>query len=71
MAKVRYTTTRLDPAAVEDATRLLKAMREEGARSSRDEIIRALLWGVTAPQAVGMLAAYIRHAERTSDENGR
>jgi hypothetical protein len=38
-------------------------MRREGANTSRDELIRVLLWGVTAPQAVGMLSAYIKHAE--------
>jgi hypothetical protein len=63
MAKPSYNTTRLDDAAVEDAKRLLAAMRREGTESSRDKLVRALLWGVTAPQAVGMLRAYIAHVE--------
>jgi hypothetical protein len=69
MAKPSYTTARLDAAAVDDAARLLAEMRREGARTSRDEIIKALLWGVTAPQAVGMLRAYIVHAEKSSEES--
>ena len=66
MAKPSYTSARLDNAAVDDATRLLAAMRREGAKTSRDELIRVLLWGVTAPQAVGMLSAYIMHTEAAS-----
>jgi hypothetical protein len=69
MAKSSYTTARLDATAVNDATRLLAKMRREGAKTSRDEIIRVLLWGVTAPQATGMLSAYIRHAETMRDES--
>jgi hypothetical protein len=63
MAKPSYTSARLDDAAVEDAKRLLAEMRREGTETSRDKIVRALLWGVTSPQAVGMLRAYIAHAE--------
>jgi hypothetical protein len=70
MAKPSYTTARLDGAAVDDAARLLGEMRREGAKTSRDEIIKVLLWGVTAPQAVGMLSAYIKHAEEPSDRGG-
>ncbi len=69
MAKSSYTTARLDAAAVDDAARMLAEMRLEGARTSRDEIIKVLLWGVTAPQAVGMLRAYIAHVERSSGES--
>jgi hypothetical protein len=69
MAKLSYTSARLDGGAVEDARRLLTAMRREGARTSRDEIIRVLLWGVTAPQAVGMLSAYIKNAESSAGEH--
>jgi len=69
MAKTSYTTARLDAVAVGDATRLLAEMRREGAKASRDEIIKVLLWGVTAPQAVGMLSAYIKHAESRSGES--
>jgi hypothetical protein len=66
MAKTSYTSARLDNAAVEDASRLMAEMRREGIDTSRDKIIRALLWGVTAPQAVGMHRAYIAHAEASS-----
>jgi hypothetical protein len=69
MAKRSYTSARLDAAAVDDARRLLSGMRREGAKTSRDEIVRVLLWGVTAPQAVGMLRAYIAHAEASSEES--
>jgi hypothetical protein len=68
MAKPSYTSARLDRGAVEDANRLLAAMRREGAKASRDEIIKVLLWGVSAPQAVGMLSAYIKHADESADE---
>jgi hypothetical protein len=70
MAKPSYTSARLDRGAVEDARRLLAAMRREGAKASRDEIIKVLLWGVSAPQATGMLSAYIKHAEESQDESG-
>jgi hypothetical protein len=64
MAKAAYTTVRLDAGAAEDADRLLSQLRRDiGVKSSRDLIVRALLWGVTAPQAAGMLSAYIKHAE--------
>jgi hypothetical protein len=69
MAKKSYTTARLDGATADDASRLLQEMRREGAKTSRDEIVRVLLWGVTAPQAVGMLRAYIAHAEASSEES--
>jgi hypothetical protein len=62
-------SARLDSAAVADAERLLAGMRREGADTSRDKLIRVLLWGVTPPQAVGMLAAFIKHAERVREEN--
>ncbi len=68
MAKPSYNTARLDDAAVEDARRLLAEMRREGTETSRDKVVRALLWGVTAPQAVGMLRAYIAHAEASSGD---
>ena len=61
----KNTTVRLDPAAVEDAERLRAGMRAEGVKTlSRDEVVRALVWGVTPPQAVGMLRAYNEHTER-------
>lgn len=63
MAKERVTTAGLDRAAVENSTRLITEMRRLGTRTSRDELIRALVWGVTAPQAIGMLSAYIMYAE--------
>ncbi len=67
MAPTGIRSARLDAAAVADADRLLAEMRREGVDASRDRIIRVLLWGVTAPQASGMLAAYIRHAQARSD----
>jgi hypothetical protein len=69
MTKPSYTTARLDSAAVKDADGLLGQLRRDiGIKTSRETIIRALLWGVTAPQAAGMLAAYIKHAEGRLDE---
>jgi hypothetical protein len=69
MAKMSYTSARLDNAAVEDASRLLDEMRGAGTDTSRDKLIKALLWGVTAPQAVGMHRAYVMHAEASLKEN--
>jgi hypothetical protein len=69
MAKQSYTSARLDGTAVDDARRLLAEMRREGTDTSRDKIIRALLWGVTAPQAVGIHRAYIAHAETSLEES--
>jgi hypothetical protein len=63
MTNTSSKSARLDSAAVADAERLLAEMRREGADTSRDKLIRVLLWGVTAPQAVGMLSAFIRNAE--------
>ena len=69
MAKT--TTIRLDAAAVEDAERLRAGMRAEGVNTlSRDEVVRALVWGVTPAQAVGMLRAYIAHIERVRRGEG-
>lgn len=70
MAERRYTTVRLDSYAVEDADKLRAQMRALGAKSSRDELVRALLWGITGPQAAGIVSAYIMHVEtRTEDGN--
>jgi hypothetical protein len=72
MAKPAYTTVRLDGPAAHDADELLAQLRRDiGVKASRDLIVRALIWGVTAPQAAGMLAAYIKHAESSSlaDDN--
>lgn len=71
MASDHFTTVRLDDPARDDAMRLIAALRREnGIRTSRDEIVRALVWGVTPPQAAGMLAAYIKHAEKSSESDG-
>jgi hypothetical protein len=68
MAKAVYTTVRLDAAGRHDAERLLNQLRRDmGVKTSRDLIVRALLWGVSAPQAAGILSAYIKHAETASE----
>jgi hypothetical protein len=68
MTKSSYTTVRLDKASVGEADSLLSELgRDIGVRVSRDVLMRALVWGVTAPQASGMIAAYIRHTEKLSD----
>jgi hypothetical protein len=70
MATKTYTTVRLDIPARDSTDRLLAALRSQnGLRTSRDEIVRALVWGVTPPQAAGMLSAYIKHAESMSGEH--
>jgi hypothetical protein len=57
------TTTRLDPLA-EDALKDLQARleREEGHKASQVEIVSALVFGATPPQAAGMLIAFTRAA---------
>ena len=67
MAKERVTTVGLDRAAAEDAARLVEDLRGIGTKTSRDELVRALVWGVTAPQAVGMISAYIMHTKARED----
>jgi hypothetical protein len=37
--------------------------KENGLMNSREQIVRALIWGITPAQASGMLTAYIKHAE--------
>ena len=70
MAKTDTTTVRLDGPARSDVDKLLSSLRKEsGLRTSRDEIVRALVWGVTPAQAAGMLLAYIKHASK-GGENG-
>jgi hypothetical protein len=58
------TTIRID-AVSKNAVDQLKAglRRENGLKASRDEIVAALVRGVSAPQVAGMLTAYIKHAE--------
>ena len=60
----RVTTVGLDPLAAANAQRLLADMVEEGTESSRDQLVKALLWGVSAPLATGMVRAYIAHTSR-------
>jgi hypothetical protein len=57
------TTTRLDPLA-EDALKDLQVRleREEGHKASQVEIVSALVFGATPPQAAGMLIAFTRAA---------
>jgi hypothetical protein len=65
MAQSNITTVRLDGSARSDIDTLLAALRKEsGQRTSRDEIVRALVWGVTPAQAAGMLSAYIKHTAK-------
>jgi hypothetical protein len=70
MAGDQITTVRLDGPAREDMERLITALRRDiGVKTVRDEIVRALIWGVSPPQAAGMLAAYIKHAEKRRTGN--
>jgi hypothetical protein len=57
------TTTRLDPLA-EEALKTLQTRleSEEGHKASREEIVSALVFGATPPQAAGMLIAFTREA---------
>jgi hypothetical protein len=72
MANKRVTTVGLDHYAMEDAARLIDGIRALGTKASRDELVRALIWGTSAPQAVGMISAYIMHAhERETGGPGR
>lgn len=66
MANQRVTTVGLDRAAAADAEKLIGAMKRLGTKTSRDELVRALVWGVTAPQAAGMVSAYIMHTSSQS-----
>jgi hypothetical protein len=56
-------TIRIDT-PLRDAIDCLKAdlRKENGLKASREEIVGALVCGVSAAQASGMLTAYIKHA---------
>jgi hypothetical protein len=64
------TTIRIDAGSKDAVDRLkLDLRRENGLKASRDEIVAALVCGVSAPQAAGMLVAYIKHATDISNEH--
>lgn len=55
------TSIRLDPLAQQAIRELKSALeREEGHRASQEEIVSALVFGATPPQAAGMLIAFTR-----------
>lgn len=71
MANDRSKSVGITETAGENSTRLLDEMRLYGVDTSREKLVRALFWGVTAPQAAGMVAAFILDAERAGREPTR
>jgi hypothetical protein len=64
MAPTRISTVRLDEATKGKLSDLKTSLRKEnGLMNSREQIVRALIWGITPAQVSGMLTAYIKHAE--------
>lgn len=67
MTKERVTTVGLDRAAADDAARLVDDLRGLGTETSREQLVRALVWGTTPPQAAGIIAAYIMYTKARED----
>jgi hypothetical protein len=71
MASDRGKTVRIDDTASENAKRLIDGMKRYGVDGSREQLVRALLWGVTAPQAAGIVSAFILDSRRAGHEPSR
>jgi hypothetical protein len=71
MANDRSKSVGITEIAAENSTRLLDEMKRYGVDTSREKLVRALFWGVTAPQAAGMVSAFISDAERSGREPSR
>jgi hypothetical protein len=64
-------SVRINEIAAENAAQLLDEMGLYGVDTSREKLVRALLWGVTAPQAAGMVSAFILESKRAGREPSR
>lgn len=64
-------SVRINEIAAENAARLLDELRLYGVDTSREKLVRALLWGVTAPQSAGMVSAFILESSRAGREPSR
>jgi hypothetical protein len=62
---------RLNENAAENAARLLDEMGLYGVETSREKLVRALVWGVSAPAAAGIVSAFIMDAKRAGHEPSR
>jgi hypothetical protein len=63
MAKPKVPNTRVHPLAHDALVALQTALeRDHGRKERREDIVSALLHGVTAPQAAGMLPVFHRDA---------
>ncbi len=71
MANDRSKSVGITEIAGENRARLLEEMKLYGVDTSREKLVRALFWGVTAPQAAGMVSAFILDAERLGSEPSR
>jgi hypothetical protein len=67
----KFPNVRLNENAAENAVRLLDDMGLYGVDTSREKLVRAILWGVTAPQAAGMVSAFILESRRAGREPSR
>jgi len=62
------TTTRLHPLAERALKELKQRLEaEEGHKVTQEEIVSALVFGATPPQAAGMLIAFTRTAAKQVD----
>lgn len=71
MANDRSKSVGINEIAAENSIRLLEEMKLYGVDTSREKLVRALFWGVTAPQAAGMVSAFILDAQRSGREPSR
>jgi hypothetical protein len=71
MANDRSKSVGITETAAENSSLLLEEMKLYGVDASREKLVRALLWGVSAPAAAGIVTAFIMDAKRAGREPSR
>ena len=71
MANDRSKSVGINEIAGENSVRLLEEMKLYGVDTSREKLVRALFWGVSAPAAAGIVSAFIMDAKRAGREPSR
>jgi hypothetical protein len=71
MANERSKSVGITETAAENAACLLDEIKLYGVEASREKLVQALFWGVTGPQAAGMISAFIMDAKRSGREPTR
>jgi hypothetical protein len=56
-------SVKVDPLVIDSLrTLVLNVRREYGLKTTQEDVVSALVYGTSVPQAVGMLIAFQRHA---------